>query len=234
MVIPMRRVGFIPFFLSLAVFLGMVTPCSWSPGPWSATSAWAEYHEVFRDEPIDRPDGIHVLDGSYVLNMGRFHVNITNHGLIGSQYSSDVPYNQAPSAQWPGGSGDEYLWGAGLWVGGRISGEVSVSTGQYEREFRPDSRLVDTIYEARAGTILRPIPYDHPTGHRLPNGLADDDFDNKYDEDYLNGRDDDGDGEIDEDFGQLGDQMFTCTMFDNLPLISEVYPAHRPLGIRVQ
>ena len=149
-----------------------------------------------RDDQI-RPDGIHILDGSYVLDVGELHVNITNHGLIGSQYSSDVPYNQAPSAQWPGGSGDEYLWGAGLWVGGRVGGEISVSTGQYEREFRPDSRLVDTIYEARAGTILRPIPYDHPTGHRLPNGLADDDFDNKYDEDYLNGRDDDGDGEID-------------------------------------
>ena len=179
------------------------------------------------------PDGIHILDGSYVLDVGELQVNITNHGLIGSQYSSDVPYSQAPSAQWPGGSGDEYLWGAGLWVGGRVGGEVSVTTGQYERELRPGRRLADTIYEAQAGYITRPTPFDHPTGRRMPDYYSNDDGDNKYDEDQLNGKDDDGDGLIDEDFAQLGDQMFTCTMFDNLPLISEIYPSHRPLGIRV-
>lgn len=180
-----------------------------------------------------RPDGIHVLDGSYVLDVGELQVNITNHGLIGSQYTSDVPYSSAPSAQWPGGSGDEYLWGAGLWVGGRINGEISVTTGQYEREMRPGPRLRDTIYEAQAGYILRPNPFGYPTGMRLPSPDSDDDRDGKHDEEYLNGIDDDRDGQIDEDFAQLGDQLFTCTMFDNLPLVSELYPGHRPLGIRV-
>jgi len=179
------------------------------------------------------PDGIHILDGTYVLDVGELQVNITNHGLIGSQYSSDLPYSHAPSAQWPGGSGDEYLWGAGLWIGGRISGEPSVSTGQYERELRPGSRLRDTIYEAQSGFILRPTAYDHATGRRMPHPSNNDDMDQQHDEDPLNGRDDDGDGLIDEDFAQLGDQMLTCTMYDNLPLISEIYSDHRPLGMRV-
>ncbi len=189
-----------------------------------------------QDQPTEglRPDGIHVLDGSYVLNVGELQVNITNHGLIGSQYSAEVPYNHAPSAQWPSGSGNEYLWGAGLWVGARIGGEVSVTTGQYQRELRPGNDLMDTIYEARDKQVVRPSPDPYVTGRRFPlDGDGDDDQDGRTDEDPLNGRDDDGDGLVDEDWGQLGDQMFTCTMRDDTPLAQEVYPDHRPLGIRV-
>ena len=196
-------------------------------------SSWAEPAHY---DPVDdylRPDGIHILDGSCVLDVGELQVNITNHGLIGSQYSSALPYSHAPSAQWPTGSGDEYLWGAGLWIGGRISGEVSVSTGQYERELRPGDRLRDTIYEAVNGFVMRPMPVAHATGRRMPTPGNDDDQDGSFDEDHLNGRDDDGDGQVDEDFAQLGDQMFTCTMYDNLPLISEIYTDHRPMGLRV-
>ena len=198
-----------------------------------AGPVWAE---PAHPEPDDRqviPDGIHVLDGSCYLSVGELHVNITNHGLIGSQYSSFLPYSSAPSAQWPGGSGNEYLWGAGLWVGGRVRGEVSVSTGQYDREFRPGPHLEDTIYEGKSGIIQRPRLGDRQTGRRLPHHLADDDDDGHYDDDILNGYDDDRDGRVDEDWGQIGDQMFTCTMYDNLPLCRELYPAHRPLGLKV-
>jgi len=194
---------------------------------------WAEPAHPEPGSSEVTPDGIHVLDGSCYLNVGELHVNITNHGLIGSQYSSFLPYSAAPSGQWPGGSGDEYLWGAGLWVGGRIRGEVSVSTGQQEREFRPGPKLEDTIYEAKSGLQLRPNLDAQQTGRRLPNFRADDDGDQSKDEDPLNGYDDDGDGQVDEDWAQLGDQMFTCTMFDNLPLCRELYPAHRPLGLKV-
>ena len=192
--------------------------------------------EPSRPEPESSqvvPDGIHVLDGSCYLNVGELHVNITNHGLIGSQYSSFLPYSSAPSAQWPGGSGNEYLWGGGLWVGGRIRGEISVSTGQYDREFRPGPKLIDTLYEGKADIVQRPSLGDRETGRRLPDPMGDDDGDLVYDEDMLNGVDDDGDGRVDEDWGQIGDQMFTCTMYDNLPLCRELYPAHRPLGLKV-
>jgi hypothetical protein len=189
--------------------------------------------EFLRDEEIIHPDGIHILDGSYVLNVGELHINITNHGLIGSQFTTNLPYSSAPSAEWPGGSGHEYLWGAGLWIGGLVNGQAAVSTGQPERELRPGASIFDTIYEAKNGKVLRPWPSDVPTGNRLPHPRADDDQDDKYDEDFLNGNDDDHDGQVDEDFGQLGDQMFTCTMHDNTPLSREIYPEHLPLNLGI-
>ena len=227
----MRRAGFLPLLLFISAHLagfGVLELC-----PWFPDAALAESDEVFRNEPAQRPDGIHVLDGSYVLNMGRFHVNITNHGLIGSQYTAALPYSRASSGEWPGGSGNEYLWGAGLWVGGKIHGEVGVTTGQPERELRPGNHLIDTIYEARGAKIIRPWPADVATGWRLPDSRYNDDHDDNFDEDILNGLDDDGDGQVDEDFAQIGDQMFTCTMHDNLPLVRELYPSHLPLGITV-
>ncbi len=198
-----------------------------------AVTALAVPDERLREDHADRPDGIHVLDGSYVMTAGRLHVNITNHGLIGSQYSETLPYSEAPSAQWPAGTGDEYLYGAGLWIGARVNGETVVTTGQPDRELRPGSDLRETIYEAWDRTVTRPYPDDRPRGNRLPDALPDDDRDGRMDEDMLNGYDDDGDGQVDEDFGQIGNQMMVCTMHDDLPLIREIYPSHTPLGVTV-
>ncbi len=195
--------------------------------------ALCEPEEDLREEETITPDGIHVLDGSFVLNVGELHVNITNHGLIGSQFTANLPFSTAPSGEWPGGSGHEYLWGAGLWIGGMINGQPVVSTGQPVRELRPGPGLFDTIYEARNGKVVRPWPNEVATGNRLPHPRADDDQDGEYDEDLLNGSDDDGDGLVDEDFGQLGDQMFTCTMKDNTALARELYPEHNPLNLTV-
>ncbi|MCP4572741.1 MAG: T9SS type A sorting domain-containing protein [bacterium] len=197
------------------------------------TAAVARPHPDLRDDFPDRIDGIHVLDGSYVMDVGTLRVNITNHGLIGSQFTDYQPFSSAPSAQWPGGSGDEYLYGAGLWIGARVAGEPSVTTGQPQRELRPAEDIAATIYEAQRGRVLRPTYSDRITGRRLPEVHHDDDGDGAWDEDGLNGVDDDGDGSIDEDFGQLGDQMMVATMHDNTPLVLEIYPDHEPLGLTV-
>lgn len=181
----------------------------------------------------DRPDGIHVVDGSYVMNVGNLHMNITNHGLIGSRYTQPTTYSEAPSGQWPGGSGVEYLWAAGLWVGGVLGSDRLVSTGQYAREFRPRFGPENTIYEARGGRVTRPFASERARGRRISEYAADDDRDGVADEEVLDGADNDGDGEVDEDFGQIGDQMMVCTMYDNLPLASEEYPDHVPLNLKV-
>ncbi len=212
-------------FLALGLLVAL-----WLSGPDAAVCGPPAY---LRDEETIVPDGVHVLDGSYVLDVCELHINITNHGLIGSQFTSTLPFSKAPSAEWPGGSGHEYLWGAGLWIGGMINGQPVVSTGQPERELRPGDGLFDTIYEARNGKVIRPWPNDVATGNRLPNSRADDDQDGEYDEDFLNGSDDDRDGQVDEDFGQLGDQMFTCTMYDDTALSREIYPEHNPLQVSV-
>ncbi len=184
-------------------------------------------------EAAQRPDGIHVLDGSYVLDHGDLFVNITNHGLIGSQYTETLPYSNAPSGQWPGGSGREYLWGAGLWIGGISGGQIAVTTGQPERELRPGQSIFETIYEARDHRQVRPSFDGRIAGRRPPWSGADDDGDGQMDEDPLNGVDDDGDGLIDEDFGQIGTQMFTCTMHDDGGLVQELYPDHEPMNLKI-
>ena len=53
---------------------------------------------------------------------------ITNYGSIGDPNS---PSTGRPSAQWPGGSGNNYLYDAGLWLGTKIGGEPVVTTYFY-------------------------------------------------------------------------------------------------------
>ncbi|MCP4571319.1 MAG: hypothetical protein GY838_03135 [bacterium] len=197
------------------------------------TAAIGRPHPQLRDEGATPMDGIHVIDGSYVIDAGIFQVNITNHGLIGSHYTDFQLYSNAPSAQWPGGSGDEYLYGAGLWIGSKKGGIPAVTTGQPTRELRPTEDILDTIYESERGKVVRPTLAERIAGQRLPNPDADDDHDQRRDEDILNGRDDDGDGRIDEDFAQIGDQMMVATMHDDTRLVQELYPEHSPLGLTV-
>jgi hypothetical protein len=178
-------------------------------------------------------DKAHVLDGSAALTVGRLHVNITNWGLIGSRYSEISTYGDAPSGQWPGGSGNEYLFAAGLWIGGMVNGAPHVSTGQPEAELRPADDPRATLYEAREGLLVRPPnPGAGGVPWYLPGG--DDDGDGRLDEEVLDGVDNDGDGRVDEDFGQVGTQMFDAMMRDDTPLALQSYPDHRPLHVEVQ
>ena len=92
------------------------------------------------------------VNGEAVLDVGRVGLNITNFGLIGSKPGTSAPYSQAPSLEYPLGSGVQNLWGAGVWVGGIIDGVPHVSTGQYEMEFLADPNdPVDTVYESHEG-----------------------------------------------------------------------------------
>ncbi len=194
--------------------------------------AWVDlgHREDYRR---DLARGGHVLDGSYVMNVGELHINITNHGLIGSQYSLPSSFADSPSGQWPAGTGEEYLWAAGLWVGAISNGLKLVSTGQYERELRPLPNPEDTIYEAIDRRVVQPPGDASVRGNPKYLGDGDDDHDGRLDEEILDGHDNDGDGLIDEDFGQAADQMMVCTMYDNTPLAREIYPDHTPLNIKV-
>jgi len=186
------------------------------------------------------PRGGYIIDGSYVMNASELQVNITNWGLIGSHFSSATPYSDQPSAQWPAGSGNEYLYAAGLWVGGVVLGERLVSTGQPQTEIRARGEIPeDTIYEAIGGKLVRPPGNVLASGRRFPEPEPNDDGDldpsgrERVDEETLNGYDDDGDGLVDEDFGQIGNQMMVTTMYDNTRLAAERYPDHTPLNVQV-
>lgn len=179
------------------------------------------------------PGGIFILDGSYVMNVGEVQINITNWGLIGSGFSVPTTFADSPSCQWPAGSGNEYLWSAGLWVGGVVLGERLVSAGGWRSEFYPGDELEDTIYEAVGTKLVRPQGNATASGRRLPMPGADDDGDGLIDEETLNGIDDDEDGLIDEDFGQIGNQMMVLTNVDNTGLAQENNPDHTPMNLQV-
>ncbi len=173
--------------------------------------------------PVD--SSIHrdvVIDGSFVHDVGRLQVNITNWGLIGSQYSAPSSFADAPSGRWPGADGIDHLFAAGLWVGGVLNGETHVSTGQYATEFRPLDGPEATIYR---------LSYGAPQASRYPLPFADDDSDGLENEDPFNGRDDDGDGLVDEDDAGIADQHFRAEMDDMHA--TDVYPDHVPLDLDV-
>lgn len=181
------------------------------------------------DRPGPQPDrdhaGVLALNGEFVHNVGELQINITNFGLIGSHPGLARSYSDAPSAMWPAGSGIEYLFAAGLWIGAIRNGVPLVTTGQFESEMRssPDDPL-DTIWETHQGA---------DGGRRYPDPSEDDDRDGLIDEDPLNGLDDDLDGSVDEDFAAIGNQMFRTVMRDNTALIMETLPDHEPLNLRI-
>jgi hypothetical protein len=179
------------------------------------------------------PGGIFELEGDFVMNVGEAQINITNFGLIGSGFSVATTFSDAPSCQWPAGSGDEYLWAAGLWVGGVVLGERLVSQGGWRSEWMPLDELEATIYEAVGTKLLRPQGNGLASGRRSPMPGEDDDLDGEIDEEILNGHDDDDDGFIDEDFGQIGNQMFVLTNYDNTRLAQEQFPDHTPMNLEV-
>lgn len=193
----------------------------------SAGPARAAYHGADNCAPPATKGfaGIFAVDGQFVHNVGELQLNITNWGLIGSQPGRGASYSEAPSAMWPAGSGVDYLWAGGLWVGGLKGGVPLVTTGQYATEMlaNPDDPL-DTVWVSYQGA---------PGGKRYPDPGEDDDGDGEINEDPLNGLDDDLDGAIDEDFAAISNQMFRCTMRDNTALVIESLPDHEPLDLRV-
>ncbi len=165
-----------------------------------------------------------VIDGSRVQYAGNLQMNVTNFGFLGSMPASRMPMSDSPSAQWPAGSGIEYLYAAGIWIGAERTGVPSVSTGYPETELYPSNDPTDVIYRSSEGAA---------GGGNYP-GRADDDGDRRVNEDRLNGRDDDDDGRVDEDFAAIGNLMYSCRYSDAEAVAKRVWPEHAPLGIEVR
>lgn len=180
------------------------------------------------------------LDGKFVHNVGRLQLQITNLGETGNQ--NNPSRTTVPSAEWPAGSGNDYLYAAGIWVGAiDASGIPHVTTALYDREFSPQTDFssgpapcasvpLDQIADVRES-------YEGiPGGNRVISSSVnpDDDGDGFVDEDFPNGLDDDGDGLCDEDFAATGQQMLATEYADDIPAIRQILPEHVPLGIRVR
>jgi len=171
------------------------------------------------------PRRVLVLSGENVHNIGELQMHVGNWGNFGSWPGSANTFSEAPSAQWPAGSGTEYLYVSGLWIGAMKGGVPAVSTAAYAVEFRPTQDPVDIMYRAAEGS---------KNGNRLPSRAADDDRDGLIDEDWLNGHDDDRDGLIDEDFAAVSKQMFSCWYTDDQATAVQIYPQHNPLHLMIR
>ena len=199
--------------------------------------AWAAVAPSTSQARLDKPDEgltkggggpnrILVLDGSNVHNVGELQMHLGNWGAFGSYPGSANPFADQPSAQWPAGSGVEYLFAAGLWIGAIKSGVPAVTTSAFAAEFRPNqSEPRDIVYRTAEG---------QRGGSRAPSLTADDDRDGEVDEDWLNGFDDDGDGLVDEDFAAISKQMFACQYTDFGTASIQIYPNHNPLNLHVR
>ena len=182
--------------------------------------------------PVARPSDVPDIFGTgAVLTVGNLFMKITNYGFVGNgfpQLSSD------PSCQWPGPSGIEYLSFIGLWVGGvnpLASDPTAIRRVSETTEFRPPTLdREDRMYRAYDGII---------NGTRFVNDDSDLDpatGDALIDEDFLDGRDNDGDGSIDEDFGAIGQMVWSCVIRDDTQqaIQAAATERHVPLGLEVR
>ena len=190
-------------------------------GPANAPFADPErWREIRRLSPEDVPD---IAGPGNVSTAGNLWVKTTNMGIVGNPF---LALSDDPAAQWPGPSGNEYLFFVGLWVGA-----LDGSTLDLERQ-----RRVSQNTEWRPPT-LDPADAIYESAEAKPGGvrLFDDDGDGAIDEERLDGRDDDGDGLIDEDYAAISQQMYSCVFRDDTPEALEVatQEAHIPLGIEV-
>ena len=204
--------------LVLLLLAVMAAPAHGRPDEAMMQEFRAAYPELFAPEggrrarPMALPD---IFGPGAVLDVGNIHMKVTNFGLVGNPppYSS---LSSDPSGQWPGPTGTEYLSFVLLGVGGvnkTATDPAGVRRQSVQAEWRPRTLdPEDRMYRS----------YDGQVGG---NRLSDDDQDSQraaplekhlfVDEDFHDGRDNDGDGRIDEDFAALGQKMWSCVMWDN-------------------
>ena len=177
-----------------------------------------------RVRPADIPD---VIGPGAVLRAGNVFMKVTNYGHCGNFF---INLSSDPGGQWPGASGVEYLSTIRLAVAGvnpQATDPAAIRRVSYLFEWRPPTLdRVDRMYKAYDGIIngARYVNDDHDVDAK---GVP------RIDEDFLDGRDEDGDLAVDEDFGALGQEEYTCLMRDDTKeaLNATFNEKHVPLGL---
>ena len=171
------------------------------------------------------PQAVPEINGpGRVSTVGNVWLKTTNIGVMGNPFTAN---SSDPSAQWPGPSGNEFLFYWGLWVGAKnpeASDPTQVRRVSSNTEWRPPSLAPeDRIYQS----------YDGQVGGQRD---FDDDGDGRIDEEFLNGKDDDGDGAIDEDYAAISQQMFSCELRDDTEqaVNANFAEKHVPFGLLVR
>src|SRR5437867_7488265 len=190
-----------------------------------------------------RPDQ-HLLirnDGKFVHNVGQLLLQISNYGVTGAPFYG--AFSNVPGAEWPPGSGNDYMYAAGLWIGALDASGIphvttSIGRTRFDFEMSPTFQPRNPCVSLPPDKVadVRESYEGAPGGNRIISASvnADDDGDGLIDEDFPNGEDDDGDGRCDEDYSAIGQQMLACEYFDDLENIRAGSPEHVPLGLKIQ
>jgi len=93
-------------------------------------------------QPRQRPQLMQLATDEKTHEIGQLWFTVSNWGFFGSSRGEDNPlqciiYEQGehagecrPSAEYPGGSGIEYLFQGALWIGAVVAGDTLVSVGE--------------------------------------------------------------------------------------------------------
>ncbi|MBI1796778.1 MAG: hypothetical protein HY076_06280 [Candidatus Eisenbacteria bacterium] len=182
-------------------------------------------------QPMAVPD---IFGPGAVLNVGNIYMKVTNFAIIGNPFTN---VSSDPSGQWPGASGIEYLSFMAIGIGGVNSSETdpaSIRRVSYQAEWRPQTLdPVDRMYKSYDGQINGLRLFDDDGDAAAHDPL---DAQQWVDEDFLDGRDNDGDGKIDEDYAAYGQEMWSCVMWDNTQaaLSATFNEKHVPLNLEMR
>ncbi len=184
-----------------------------------------------RTQPMAVPD---IFGPGAVLTVGNVYMKVTNYDVIGNPFTN---LSSDPSGQWPGASGIEYLSFILVGVGGvnkTATDPATVRRVSLQPEWRPQTlEPVDRMYKSFDGQVNGQRLFDDDQDASVQDPLEASRF---VDEDFLDGRDNDGDGLIDEDYGAIGQQMWSCVMWDNTPqaLAASLNEKHVPLNLEMR
>ena len=204
----------------------MAVAMLFSPGRAGANGSPAEGSAAgVRATPADIPD---IYGPGAVLTAGNVFLKVTNAGVIGNAFTN---LSTDPSGQWPGASGVEYLNFIVLAVGAvnhEANDPNSVRRVSQFTEWRPPTAdPVDRIYQSFEGSVGGSRLIDDDGDRQLGSEAQ------RVDEEFLDGRDNDGDGLVDEDFAAVGQEMLSCVMRDDTPaaLADVSNEKHVPLSL---
>jgi len=219
----------------LALAAALVVSVSGMANARMQTTSRKGFHEV------QAPPSRSVSYYGFYHNVGQLLLHVSNLGYFGDWPGASWDDIGVPSAEWPAGSAHNYLYAAGLWVGGVVRNNATgrldtlVSAGVYQQEYLPDLEdPLKVMYEAWEGAANSGRFFDDDDDCRPDLDVG---FEN-FDEDVLDGVDNDGDGLIDEDYAAISQQMFRCEYEDtNEEQVNEnpwhTTEVHRSLGLRV-
>ncbi|MEZ4828947.1 MAG: hypothetical protein R3C61_22075 [Bacteroidia bacterium] len=97
-----------------------------------------------------------------VTNAGNIAATINNLGMIGNSFSGSFNVEGFASCEYPANSGIEHVFDGGLWVGGRVNGEIAVSSGAIDDASGYATGKRGFEFTSRSPLLERSTLYDSP------------------------------------------------------------------------